>query len=1787
MKSLRPHIRRIAAFLVIQFVGSLVFPTVVSALTSGPATPETTSFEPIDTTDMVNPLTGDLTYNIPLLEVPGPSGGYPLALSYHAGIMTNEDASWVGLGWSLNPGAINRSVSGWADDHDNVEVSNRFYWEGGEKKTWNIGLTLGIAGVGGVSAGVSLGHDTYQGHGVGAFVGANLGIGDSPLSVGINGGVDPWGSPYMSAGLSTSLGNNRGLIGASTGIGLSTNFKSVSGYASGGLSVSYDAKSGQRGGAYASRGGASLVGASISTGSGSGISISVGGQASAQNSKSGKVSIKTSGFTAPLPFVHIGYKYQRYWIDETDVTTTHGVLNYPDLDIGNEEVEWANQNHFKTNSYDTYHLLDPNAPGGIIENPEAYKVMGGTFPDADNYSVVAQGINGSFRPYKFKGYLHNQTKREVVNDNTIFPLINYPLGYDDHRVEFRFSGDFSNRHLYGSGSIGIDYSARTMDYEFDGSLTTGMGSSRTKDDVTPLKLGEKKFNSTRLAGSKHIEYWSNSEVENHISFLNGTGSIPNERAEDFGLIENVAMGFDRTFAPADQIGAYVMTNSSGVKYHFTLPAYSYDEYQYQENISKENGDSFSETNRPEKYAYTWHLTAITGPDFVDRGGASNAPNGVLDENDWGYWVAFDYGKWTDQYFWRNPGEGMSADLDKNFENFSEGTKEIYYLDAVRTKTHTALFVKDVRKDAKSAIKFQRNLKSEDLGTTWKTRPTNGLNQEHKDGGYESGIYTAEAKLKVGFTSLQTQISYYAVATKSLKLHKVYLFENDKYASIGTSTNSGDWPEHSTTSFAWDDSFSGLGNLSFDQHHDQNVIDIRDVDDALLTTNALRVIDLETDYSLTPGTANSAEGKLTLNSLSFKGKQGYAGLPSMKFGYGQNDVSKNPEYDKDMKDIWGFYKSDFDQVLFDKNYILGSSTSYTSSKQVDAWSLRSIQTSLGSSINIEYSSDCYSDVVYENESVFLIEDRTPLTFDDFDTSNGNDLVTFEVELSSGISSSDFAEVFAVDKVVKYNLVVSGRKKNGSGDVKKFAENYPGRGTVVGINGRKVKIKQHASVDVWPFEDFNPESNNDQARLSDWRIEGDVFPLEGLDVDRYGGGIRCDKLSINDPLTGRTSVTSYNYKKIGEEKSSGSTPYEPTILDNYSIAGHPDVGETAVSDATQEFKKEHYKNLENILSNSRELPPPGVMYSHVKIQESTIHPDGIEHVFPSYSTYEFETAQPESVTIDVHSQVDHEFSGYQPIGGTIIYQVKYARKAQVDVINNSARIGNLKKITRWDKKGHKTSETENLYLRDRLQENPNASRFGNIGVVQETYANARLVRLSETIDGVSSLLDLNRAFDLIGVISRRYEMPSIQIGSITTNYKTGITTESRNLAFDFLSGEVTAVYNKDMHGNMFVTKKVPAYRLLNTNGEQAYSQMGLPTDDLSNRNMLTQEGASYSYLMRNDYNPDDKNFEANVDGRLIYVEGVVGANLQTWSDNNLVLDGDQDVSSSYPSGIYRKKSSYSFIGLRNFDLTAGISDYSQFNRESSSGEDPFKEVVLESNDSFDSREWQKNAEITLYNVNSHALEATDINENYAATRMDPNNERVIATVANARYGEFTASSFEDSGEGGLTHNNAVVPNTSWVSKAHTGEYAIAASLGEDAITFSGNSDGTPIRVQFWSTAPDVFLKLNGGIVTLNSRISEGEWTLNEALLSVPIGDYALTVGSDGEEYIDDFRICPLDAAMTSYVYNEWGELCDILDANNLYTHYEYDGMGRLKSVTRETLKYGPVKTSDVEIKYARGQ
>ena len=179
--------KKLSVLMAVIFLYQLLFPSAVFALTGGPSQPEFSSFEPVATTNMVNDFSGDFTYNLPVLEVPGANGGgYPLSLSYHSGASPEEEASWVGYGWTLNPGAINRSKRGFPDDYKGEDVK---YWNTvPSNKTVRVSSPTSpeVFSIGSNTLAVSatLRYNNYKGFGLTA--GAGLSLGHGVVSLGFS-----------------------------------------------------------------------------------------------------------------------------------------------------------------------------------------------------------------------------------------------------------------------------------------------------------------------------------------------------------------------------------------------------------------------------------------------------------------------------------------------------------------------------------------------------------------------------------------------------------------------------------------------------------------------------------------------------------------------------------------------------------------------------------------------------------------------------------------------------------------------------------------------------------------------------------------------------------------------------------------------------------------------------------------------------------------------------------------------------------------------------------------------------------------------------------------------------------------------------------------------------------------------------------------------------------------------------------------------------------------------------------------------------------------------------------------------------------------------------------------------------------------------------------------------------------------------------------------------------------------------------------------------------------------
>lgn len=603
--------------------------------------------------------------------------------------------------------------------------------------------------------------------------------------------------------------------------------------------------------------------------------------------------------------------------------------------------------------------------------------------------------------------------------------------------------------------------------------------------------------------------------------------------------------------------------------------------------------------------------------------------------------------------------------------------------------------------------------------------------------------------------------------------------------------------------------------------------------------------------------------------------------------------------------------------------------------------------------------------------------------------------------------------------------------------------------------------------------------------------------------------------------------------------------PIYTNNYSWDG----ALLSIRPEKYAFERKLLEKFSRLLQLSREIPAPGVIYGTVEVRESV---DG--RMLPNRSIYEFVTFS-ESMLPILHSpeQTQVVNNTYQGIN------YKKVRKRDVNISNISSHLGQLKKVVLTDDFGNKISETKNLYLTDLATSVTNPAiysqllhdKFGSQGVIDETVMDARFARQN------------NGEYHLYGVVSRRHYLPVIKVGEVSINYKTGAKTENQIRAFDFYSGAVIEELSYDGYGNTFLTKTKPAYRV--------YSQMGLM--GTGGKNMLTQQTEKTIFKVRAS-DPTEK-------------LGVVASHVTTWSDQIPVLG----TTSGQP-GIWRTSGSFSFVGPN--DVSANVDGLI-------TGYQPF-----DYNNESDDR-WQKQSQITLYDVNSHALEVYDKNQVYASTKMDLGNGFVLSTATNATYREQAYSGAEEepvpSQFGMLVFGGGVYCIGSRSdNEAHTGEYSVRQSPDQPAFKYFLVPRQNTYRMSVWSTANQVSFKHRldnqPAIVTLpTSKVGspagdeDWGWKLFQADVTITDSHDNLEVWCEavGEHaYFDDFRFHPLKANFNSYVYNKWGELTFVLDNNNLFTRYEYDAMGRLKATYKETLNpqvgsVGIAKVSEYEYNY----
>ncbi len=894
---------RITWIMLCIIAGELVLPNVSYALSSGPVQPEITSFEPVGTTDMVDLFTGDFVYNIPLMDVEG----YPINIAYHGGVTMDQEASWVGLGWNITPGAINRGIRGLPDEFagDTIEKEMNIKPEITKKIGAEAGIELAGLGKPILNIGLGLGGyvtiSNYRGIGVDLTTSAGVNTDFKFISAGVN--------------IGASVGSQSGAAidySASVGVGISrsvSNDMSASGGFNVGLSGVYSPRTAHRTNLGVS------VGAGIKQAStGSHANFSTGA-----NVPIGLLQNFTSVLTNPC--------YMNSYTGQLKLGgEVYSVYLNAKVNGSYSEIKYESNGSRKGYGY---YNLDKSTENDILdfsrEKDGNYNKTMGMLPQShityDVYNVSGQGTGGSFRPYR--------------NDiGSVFdPYTKNPEGNSDNGTLevglgnlFEVGGEYTNAKTNVESGPWDDYKRKfskdttgysePLYFKEAGELTQnneaymdafGKDDIVKPDDVSNIPL-TKPGAGTRVIRANHIythngyDYDTAALVDSKtlVSYTstNGFASYPNISKVLIPRVDNnTANKLKRT---PDQITEIVQNQKDGRRYVYGLPVVNNvqrevtfavdqskaDKRKYlvdytpgmEDSKSNTNGlDNFYSSSVTPTYVAAHLLTSVLSKDYVDVTG-----NGISDD-DLGSYTKFNYTRKSSDYRWRSPIESGKAqyipayisDKKDDKASYVVGSREQWMLHSIETRNYVAEFYVSPREDAKG------------------------------------------------------------VKDKILNNGPVY--KDAQYSANGADNDNQSYK---------------LDSLVLYNKHD------RFINGA--AAQPIKAVLFSYNYSLCPGVPNAtnAGGKLTLAKIRIRYGNSNLNLSAgYTFKYGSGSATDNPGYNPAEKDRWGFYKkNDTNCNNFEFPYTAQDPVTNDYAK---AWSLSEVGLPSGGVIKVDYEADDYA------------------------------------------------------------------------------------------------------------------------------------------------------------------------------------------------------------------------------------------------------------------------------------------------------------------------------------------------------------------------------------------------------------------------------------------------------------------------------------------------------------------------------------------------------------------------------------------------------------------------------------------------------------------------------------------------------------------------------------------------------------------------------------------------------------------------------------------------------------
>lgn len=913
----------------------------------GPGQTETTGSTANLSSGIVDEFTGDLSYSIPLLDVEG----FPIAISYNPNVTMDQEASWVGLGWNLSLGSINRDMRGIPDDFEGDKVTRTTSYKSEEidGKSTGYGFQAGF--------GIGIGNNSF----IDAHAGLSLASGNY---------LNNYTGKGQTFEFDLSVGSSFMGVGADASVGLSTDTQNGVGYTKGFSFQAMPAAFGLSFGGYQEHHSETVHSRSgvktISSSSGWNVGVNLLGSGYMHGKTTG--SMRTFGKHSYVP----RFQNASIGFSNSSVVSGGGVFGftpwYAGLTISKSNYSSTNSLLKTVTSYPAYGfnhissghkrpdaMLDFNRGASSAISNET-KTLAFTAPTYDMYYCNAPGLSSNFRSYRYDVYhvhdpiVFNLTKIDGTAKSNVGTAV----------VPTNFGWQGSN-----TTTTGASVSSTSLSLESTAPLN-GIDKSLTRDNEEYYfrTIGEATPNPSALlnqyggqtpsfiplvppsqsnvdivATSTLVSPLTNnatalpsvnydlSRPENAVHYKELTvEELKTKNLRDYQLFD-CAMGELFTFTlPSTDLGLSTSTkkldhhtgaieviNQGGMRYVFGIPEYNYSTAEVMFSVEPNTGTDETEYNESGLYSYA------TGDNTVNnsKGRQNLYDKTVTPAYSSSYLLSEMY---SSDYIDRT-GDGPTADDIGNYYKIN-----------------------------------YTNLYGEDDPFAWRmpmcpstTDPSVGLPAQsaYLNKNYNADPWDDMANYLYGEKDL------YYVASVETKNYVAFFCLEDRQDQFSALSEDGGFD------------YTKPGKLL-------KKILLFSKNDILISNNQptpIKIIEFEYDYSrcdgyvgnvntfypglLDPQYANS-KGKLTLTAIySYSGKSNEGKTTPIEFEYS----SVNPDFAFNSSDRWGNYKPN---VTTEPNHEFPYADQSSSATQnIWAWKLWKVRQPGGAELTFAYETDRYS------------------------------------------------------------------------------------------------------------------------------------------------------------------------------------------------------------------------------------------------------------------------------------------------------------------------------------------------------------------------------------------------------------------------------------------------------------------------------------------------------------------------------------------------------------------------------------------------------------------------------------------------------------------------------------------------------------------------------------------------------------------------------------------------------------------------------------------------------------